>query len=359
MPDQTQQRKGRDAFGSNAERDAAASAVHAPRDWFIGAIESDGNVAACLDEVARELNSRVSFVRSLRSALTGGSESGPSSSIDRVTEILLRIKSLETTLRFRMPLLQPGRPGPWFRAPVSRTTGPFSAPVIAEPVLPTYALSELSGIESGLAAAWHARSAETKIATFDRTPSLWRCLLQLGAQLEEISRLPEPYANLRLDTLPDGLPAELESRPLRAFLRNVRTEILSARERLAECHRVLHEACAQLWQEQRKAAPQAPPRSSQKAESEPNPWRKAAGDAREEFRKRRQSTVRPSISRVDGEALSIMGFAALPSGEELRQRFLTLAKAVHPDRAGGSEEKFKSLNRAYQHLSSKIDTLGS
>lgn len=44
-----------------------------------------------------------------------------------------------------------------------------------------------------------------------------------------------------------------------------------------------------------------------------------------------------------------MGFSAMPAGEnEVKEQYRRLAKVMHPDTAGGSEEAFVALNRNYE-----------
>ena len=53
----------------------------------------------------------------------------------------------------------------------------------------------------------------------------------------------------------------------------------------------------------------------------------------------------------DREALDVFGFVDYPTHDELRRRYLELAKKLHPDAVGGSDDEFKHLSKAYHHLS--------
>ncbi len=54
------------------------------------------------------------------------------------------------------------------------------------------------------------------------------------------------------------------------------------------------------------------------------------------------------------EALEILGLPVLITRDELKGRYLQLAKQNHPDR-GGDGEKMEKINRAYEILISYID----
>jgi len=333
-----------------------------PRDWFVAAIETDGAVGVCLDAVLSELDARATFIKAIKQRLAGKSPFG----VDAITELSQQVKSMENTLRFRLGMLQADRPGAWFRAPVAQTVGPFSATLIPEPVLAEYTDKPVVDVRKTLLLRWTEASVRD-LPFRGQGGCLWRTLLQINHDLEAINQLPAPWQELRLDLLPDRLPASLESRALKAFLANVRNEYFGVRERLDACYRQLKEATENLWESQIKAEQEKAVRDERlKAESERarRPWNESAGDMREEFRRRRQSAQRERARDArasfgvaglgkDFEALRLMGFEALPSAETLRQRYLQLAKTHHPDR-GGSEDTFKKLTHAYRQLSEKI-----
>jgi hypothetical protein len=54
-----------------------------------------------------------------------------------------------------------------------------------------------------------------------------------------------------------------------------------------------------------------------------------------------------------------MGFDDYPSVESLRQRYLAMAKKLHPDLQGGNDGAFKILSNAYSHLARRLDTANS
>lgn len=311
-----------------------------PRDWFLPAIESDGSVAHCLDAVFAELTGRAAFVSALSSCLRGESNAGT----DAVTELSQRLRGLENTLRFRLGILRPDRPAAWFRTPAATNAGPFQSSLLAEPVFGPYPPGDAARIRAGLEAAWREQRADA-LPFDDASSCLWRTLLTCRARQAQIARLPTPFAGLRLDELPDGLPPALESRALRAFLLNVRGEMLAVSDRLAACYAQLHATCAKLWDLQAEQERQTPPRQ--------RPTNHAASDMRAELRRRRDQR-RTFLAPADIEALRFMGFEEAPSSADLRQRYLEMAKRLHPDRQQGSDAEFKALVNAYNRLTERL-----
>jgi hypothetical protein len=312
------------------------------RDWFLGAIETDGSVDDCLGAVLRDLELKGAFVRGLQKCMAPKKRGGP----DAVSDLSMRIKALENTLRFRLGILRAERPAAWFRAPVTTSSGPFSSTLLDEPVLARYEVEDVGHVKAELTRLWQERRVG-KLPFRDDGPCLWRTLLGLSAELAELVRLPSPYEDLSLDTLPDALPPALESRALRAFLLNVRNELLLARERLSSCHRDLRQKCEELWAAQEAGAPSPRPRGKTQAQ---------ADSVREELRRRRENRLRFSLTTADQRALAYLGFDELPSADALRRRYLELAKKLHPDRAGGEDGPFKELASAYSRLMTRLES---
>lgn len=333
----------------------------APRDWFQPAIEHDGPVSACLDSVLGELGFQAQFVETIKRALQGAKTSG----CDAVTELSGQVKSLENTLRFRLGVLRPERPAAWFRAQSAATTGPFAKIALEEPVFAGYDASEVATVRQGLSAAW--RECRTYGLPFiDGMPCLWRTLLSYNATHAALCQLPAPFSALRLDKLPDGLPPLLESRSLRAFLLNVKAEVMLTRERLDGCFALLFTASEKLWtlQEEANDKRSAFTKKAEQAKASPDAdsefdWHskrartRVADDLREEFKMRRTRAA-AYLTPNDIDAMRFMGFEELPSSESLRQRYLAMAKKLHPDLQGGSDQAFKTLSGAYAHLLGRL-----
>jgi hypothetical protein len=243
--------------------------------------------------------------------------------------------------------LRPERPQAWFRAPSVTTAGPFSSSVINEPVFAPFDAAQSDKLKLEIIKCWEASSH--KIYNFqDNSACLWRTLLTLKWEHELICRLKPPHDNLRLDILPDNLPEKFESRALRAFLINVRNEISAIRIRLDSCFDQLMETSERFWEYQKKHNPVV---ENNARRSQSNP---AADSVREEMRKRRATTQAQFLTPVDLNALKFMGFKDLPSQVELRQRYIELAKKLHPDRFGGEDQSFKELSVSYNHLLERV-----
>jgi len=305
-------------------------------DWFLPAITCDGTVADSLTSVQSELSRKSAFARGLQHNLTS-----EGTAVDRVTELMQRVKMLETTLRFRLGILLPERPQAWFRSPAATSTGPFQTTLIGEPIFAPYAAADVDALQHSLETAWLERRCTN--LPFGNGASLWRTLLELNANLEGVICLPAPFDTLRLDEMPASLPPDLASRALMAFLLNVRHEIIAARDRLNACYAQLHATSSKLWQVQREQ--RTPPRSGARHQ--------AAADLRAEFRRRRSVAPRPLLSAADTQALEFMGFDEYPSEGALRQRYLMMARKLHPDLQGGSDVDFKTLAGAYAQLSAR------
>lgn len=302
------------------------------RDWFIAAIEADGSVTQCLTAVVNELEYRSRFTIALQQAIGERTPGG----IDNVSDIGQRIKVLENTLRFRLSILSPERKGAWFRSGATMG-GPFSGTLLNEPVFSAYDEAKHAHMRKGISLCWEKRNLlDFPFRATDH--SLWKVLLSLNFELETLDRFSPHFS--RLSELPETLPPTLESRSLRAFLVNVRAEIVSHRARLTQCYHQLYEASERFWLYHASA-------SSRKFDDDDNP----AHQFRSSFKQRRSTTPRPSLKTAsDLEALKFMGFVDYPSGEDLKQRYHSLAMEMHPDRPSGNEQRFKLLNRSYKHL---------
>lgn len=323
-----------------------------PNDWFLPAIFTEGPVSACLQNVASVLEKQRKFTLVLKARLEHQDRS------DSVTDLNYRIKPLENTLRTRLPMLMPDRAGAWFRVPAARVSGPFATSVLHEPVFAPYGSAPVSHVREGLVSAWKTSSSSVGVFRVG-IRCLWSSLLELNARYRAINELGPDYPELFLDKLPDSLPADLESKSLRAFLVNVNNELLGCRRRLDNCYRDLLAASDLFFAEQAKAAV----KSSQGA------WRGKAGNFREEQSRRRNAAFNHGSGVGNGsgaenryragatiktakdiEALRYFGYQDFPEAAELRRKYLELAKVYHPDSGGGHEEKFKTLSRVYQHL---------
>ena len=315
-----------------------------PTDWFAPAMKPGLGVEACLTAVIDEEKQKISFIEALRTNLT--SYSGAAS--DSITALRQRVNELEQTLQFRLGMLSPDRPGAWFRENADEG-GPFGVTVLADPVLRRYDPGRTGELRSRISSHWRRRVAGT--LPFDEPgPCLWQNLLQLNAAFEQIIVLPGPWSSVRIDRLPGALPAVCDSPAIRAFLINVRSALDSPRLQLDLCYRRLLDTCNPFWDRQ-EAGHGAGAEGGRRGASS---GRGAA--YREELRQRRERTR--VLSMADRSALRFMEFVSFPDRGALRKRYLDLARRLHPDCAGGDEEKFKTLTRSYTHLARRLERSG-
>jgi hypothetical protein len=306
-------------------------------DWFVSAVITDGSVRQSLTVVCNQLEQKLKFVRSIANAIGEKDAKAP----DRITEIGLRIKQLESSLKFRLSILNPERKGAWFRQ-ATATTGPFKESLLPEPVFSHYDETAHSKVATGLMKCWRTQSlVDYPLRATD--PSLWRTLLVLNFELESIDSAVEGYP--KLSQLPEELPKDLDSRALKAFLTNVKAEIVSHKSRLGDCYRLLLDASERYW---RHHATEAAKKSNSQDHSPPFASRS------ESFKTHRTSTIprpKPTIKTApDLEALRYMGFGDFPELSDLKLRYHELARDMHPDKPSGSEIRFRMLNRSYRHL---------
>jgi len=311
-------------------------------DWFLSAIIKDGSVGNCLAEVLSELKRKESFIGRLSERISEKTSGG----VDCISDLALRISTLENTLKFRLSILSPNRRGAWFRVSASTASGPFAGSLLPDPIFSPYDEKNTAKIKAGLADCWRNHNLLSYPLKASES-CLWKTLLNLNFELRKLGDM-EPWP--RLERLPEELPSELESRSLRAFLTNVRSEYLAATQRLDICHGLLWEASERFWQEAR---------AYQSASNDPfsgddiYEGHRTAEKMRQEFRSRRST---PTINRPLGksvqdlEALTFMGFEDFPDAEALKHRYHSLAMEMHPDREGGNEARFKLLAKSYRHL---------
>lgn len=334
-------------------------------DWFFSAITSAGPVDQCFATVLTELERRNLFVKSLRQTMRAENTTEK----DLITLIGERIRSLENTLSFRLGILSPEREAPWFRHPSNRSAGPFASSILTEPVFAQYDSDKVADLRIRIKQLW-TRHECTALPFRSDSPCLWRTLLKLNADHEQAMTLSQPFESLRLDRLPDGLPLDMDSPSLRAFLINVRAAAMQNRKRLNDCFRSLWSASDSFWDAQKKVSakrataeytgPHKEGATSKDQAEKPRGFRAAAGaqEVRDEFRRRRkeqqQSRAFMAFSHILRDALEFMGFDELPSPEILKKRYISLAKKHHPDCDGGDEDAFKQLAKAYDLLCDRV-----
>jgi len=333
------------------------------QDWFLPAMSRERPLRDCLQNVQRLGEQRLSFVRALSTNLCAyAGKSG-----DSLTELRRRLKEFEDTLSFRLPLLSAERSGAWFRAFNSHGVGPFPPALLTEPVMAPHPASSIPELRRALQKAFATRRVGV-LPFSPATPSLWLHLLSLNQALEQVIVLPPPYADLRLDTAEAALAPELASDMLLSFLREVAASANAARATLDGLFGMLWESSCAFWRHYgaEAALPRSAAATSRPQRRQPSPahdkaqdFRDKAQDMRSQFRERRRTLgPKPPYNLSDLTALRCMELETMPSRPQLRQRYLELARRLHPDLEGGNEDGFKALGRAYSHLSRRLSDPG-
>ena len=347
-------------------RDRAEDAC-VERGWFDPAYVGTKSVFECLQDVIDIESSRIAFVKALQTKLS------PAKDIltDRVTDLTARLSVYSNTLKFRLGMLSPERTGAWFRDSMRCTGGPFPQQILSDPVFNAFRPTDTSAVAAKLRASFAARSVE-KIPFLKQESCLWLTLLELNREWNELCCLQVMHESYRLDSLPDGLPAALESQTLRAFLVNVRTALLAIRNQLDESYYRLWHASEQFFKHMQTAGsgqqkttgrhdiPHGT-RSSQTTGESASERRESArtsrqnqmgaDDLRESMRNRRAHMVRQRTLTVkERRALEFMEFENYPDPLQLKKRYHALARKYHPDSPGGNEEEFKKLGSFYNYL---------
>lgn len=286
-------------------------------DWFVPAIVAEGNVRDSLQTLIGDLDRKSSFVRQLMARLCD-----PDSQVDRLTSLSRSIKELENTLRFRLGILPADRSASWFRDAQTRDFGPFRSAMIMAPVFCQYPRERSQQVKAMLYDAWNGKTIRRELFDDSNKNCLWFILIEHRHAFDKLCTFEGIYSDLQLEHLPDGLPKDLESKALHAYLARVRLECIGIREKLKVCFDQLWTASERFWKNYQRIEP--PPRRPPAM-----PKRFASGEE---------------------DALAFMGFLHRPSVDILRKRYRELAKSMHPDVNGGHDEAFKTLNKSYHRL---------
>ncbi|MCX6116587.1 MAG: hypothetical protein NT027_03530 [Proteobacteria bacterium] len=300
------------------------------QDWFIKA-------------VLNELKLKTDFVISLKMALGEKDKNRP----DSISEIGTRLKTLENTLKFRLSILSPDRKGAWFRA-ASATSSPFKESMYTESVLSIYDDDKVAFVRKGLINCWNSKSLLSyPLKSSDQC--LWKILLTINFELNQIDNFSPNQPPLT--SLPECLPPSLESRSLRAFMSNVKAELITHQQKLATCYASLLSSSEKFWQRQALDFTSKPNSRTTK-----DSWQQFNQQDDFQYSSRKSSTLhRPKLKNsADLEALKFMGFSDFPDFGQLKQKYHQMALEMHPDRPMGNELRFKLLNRCYKHLMKTI-----
>lgn len=315
-----------------------------PIDWFHKAMSTKGSVSHCLDAVIAELDERRLFTLVLKQILTKDNLKG----LDNISLISQRVKTLEDTLNFRLSLLSPQRCSAWFRSSTTQNTGPFAPAIMNEAVFPKFDAYQTAEVKHAITSSWEKGSLVEFFAKNTQN-SLWSMLLQLNQELFQLNRFPAPFEHLNLELLPEKLPDHLASQEIKRFLFNVKKEYLAVRRRLDRCYERFWELSLAFWRYYTFVN-----KREHERESIPN---EVADRMREKFKQRReqnrqqQSQMRRTLS-PEQEYLKFMGFHHAPCRQDLKKRYILMAKQMHPDK-GGDALTFQQLTEAFKHLDEK------
>ncbi|MBF0442045.1 MAG: J domain-containing protein [Oligoflexales bacterium] len=321
-------------------------------DWFCLAIDSQLGVFDCLEKVIRHHRKKIALVSSLQDNLCHNSRD----STDSISELKRKLKTFENTLTFRLGLLSPERTGAWFRKSLTGDNSALFNNILSEPVFSAFLPEDLPKLKMAIELSWHNREI-LNLPFTSKTPCLWYTLLSLNREWGQINSLKNLDQPLKLEELPETLPDEYCSPSLISFLINVKSLLLSARSDLDRCYEMLLGASRKFWEFQealirKKDIYEAYASSQRKSKNS------RAEELRSQFRERRKAKqeTTQAIPQNDLEALRFMEFDTYPDKSELRKKYLTLARKLHPDCQGGNEEDFKTLTRHYSHLSNCIQS---
>jgi hypothetical protein len=303
-------------------------------DWFEPAFLSAASIPLALDRVLCIEESKVHFTRCLRAALCNPVPHGA----DRIAALAQDIKLLQQTFQHRLGILAIDRPQAWFRHSSTAERGPFAVAVFEEPVFARFDECRAVAVRHLLPELW--RNRQVSCSDYDPALSLWGRLLQLNRRLEQINQMPAPFADVRLDELPEAIPDELQSPALNRFGQQIA-------QRIQTCQRELDGCYEQLWSRSESFlyALHIQYLSNKARQQQQDPRTHSRQGARQETPPPPRSHLPPHV----GEAMRFMEFKAVPNFEDLRQRYRVMAHALHPDR-GGSEDRFKLLTQHYKRL---------
>ena len=303
-------------------------------DWFVPVLKDSGTVSQCLHNVTSDLLQKLRLVEKIEQKIGDIVANG----VDQLTNLSHRIRELENTLRFRENLNRNDKRHTWFRHLAATSSGPFSATLLAHPIFLSYDATATQDIRTKLNRCWDENSMSS-YPFVANTETLWSFLLKINVQLNEIN----DFGEFKLENFRESILESLKSPTLLAFFHNVKAEYIKMKDRLMGCYITLFDLCEKLWQVDFKTLP-----------SPRNEWKKTAENIRQEMKDRRATLPRlPQVRTEERIAMDFMGFEIIPSTETLRTRYIELAKTMHPDLTGGSDDKFKILAKSYRLLNTR------
>ncbi|RYZ56711.1 MAG: hypothetical protein EOP07_11835 [Proteobacteria bacterium] len=305
-------------------------------DWF--QLGLDDNIGAGLDKVLREEEMKIQFVRSLKAALHNPIPYAP----DRLRQLHDDIRTLDKTLRIRVGVLPLDRPQAWFRSSPSSEKNPIAGIDFTDPIFMPFDESHALTLKNLIPEYWKQRVVATD--RYDPGLSLWGRLLILNKRLHHLNVLPAPFQDIALDEMPDAIPDIFATPSLAQFGLQIAERVKAARRDLDACYAFLWSRSQSFLYALHVHYMAQKARGAFRAEDS----FKEASERSDAGAKQAPPIPKRKMSPLE-EALHFMSFQRLPSFADLRQRYRTMAQALHPDR-GGCEERFKQLTLHYQAL---------
>ncbi len=296
-------------------------------DWFLPATQGQLSVEESLNVVLQREEARLYFVKALKSAL----QSPDQRISDAISALRWQVGDLSKTLDFRLGMLQKNRAQAWFRPCSAAELGPFPARINFSSLLPKINPEQSRKVRNELVQLWGSREIQGEL--LPRGDYLWSDLLELNGSWDRICRMEEPYQDLRLDELPEGLPDYIASHSLCFYLEKVNQLIKLARQDLDTCFqkffRVTEAFLLNYYQK--------PTRNS--------------FDTKSNHNKPHRRQIRSGALRT---SLAFMKFDAPPTIKELKKRYFEMAKQYHPDATLGSPDQFQVLRSHYEKILQEV-----
>ncbi len=298
-------------------------------DWFASALDGKeaSNVSSGLERLVRQEEMRLLFAKTLKASLANPIPHAP----DRIALMLEDIRTLDKTLRLRLNMLPLDRPQAWFRTSPPTDRSPIASTSWHDPIFLAFDEASADSVRRILPILWNEKKLASEL--YDPGFSLWGRLLKMNVALHRLNTLPSPFPDILLEDLPEAIPDEYQTISLQTF----GTHLSS---RIKQCQRELKSCYTFLWQRSE------PFLASLYVRHLSDMAKRGQSFGGQFSEKNRESKRR--LSPLE-EALVFMNFSRLPSLDDLRNRYRSMAQTLHPDR-GGSEERFQLLSVHYQAL---------
>lgn len=308
------------------------------KDWFYPAMTHRGSLSASLDLVLESEKAKYFFVEALKQKLCIPPQLGS----DAISSLRANILRLKRSIDLRVEDLIGLEVDHWLKPLTASHDHLISGKILRDPICLPFEPIKAKALQLEIKTAW-LKSSEHISFWAEGARCLWSNLLSFNKSFDHICSLEHPFDDLRLDELPEGLPDELSCESLQTFLSRTRGALNAARKDLDRCFET-------LW---KLSEPFFDRTFSRACTSQSHYDSSNAGNSRQRQSAQEDTWHRRSFGEKGAghsKALSFMGFTVLPSHDELRRRYHTLARKFHPDCQNGSEEAFRQLVEHYKFL---------